>query len=362
MEYFNLYDENKKLTDKKVLRGDKVEPGFYYIVVVVLIENNQGKFLIQKRSEQKGNIWALTGGHPKLGETSKEGIITEIEEELGMRVASNELFLIKTIRFDNKFADLYYLKKDIDIEDLKLQDEEVSEVRWVTPEYLDDLIKNNLFHRSHMKIYQEFKDVLNRKRNVNDFGTITLETDRLILRRFKVSDYHDMYENWAKDEDVARYVTWYKHQNEEETKELLKLWVKEYEGPCKYDWLVEIKTNHEPIGSIGVVNLSKSSLRAEIGYVYGKKYWHQGYATEALKKVISFLIEEVGLELIVAEYLLSNPNSGKVMAKAGMRKGGILPKWHINKDGFREDLGFYIYNKDEHEIFKNSEELKNENK
>ena len=110
MEIRDLYNENKELTGETILKGESVPKGRYYITVVVWIQNDKGEFLIQKRVKSKDGKWATTGGHPVSGETSKQGIITEIKEELGIDADINGIQLFKTIKTEDDFVDLYYLK------------------------------------------------------------------------------------------------------------------------------------------------------------------------------------------------------------------------------------------------------------
>ena len=78
MEYRDLYDSNRMLTNEKIKKTDKVPKGKYYITVVVFIQNDKNEFLLQ--INKKYNMWSTTGGHPKSGESSLDGIITEIKE------------------------------------------------------------------------------------------------------------------------------------------------------------------------------------------------------------------------------------------------------------------------------------------
>ena len=154
-----------------------------------------------------------------------------------------------------------------------------------------------------------------------------------------------MYHNWASDPLVPRYVTWDNHKSVEVTKKIIELWINEYEKGT-YNWLVELKDNHEPIGSISVVN--DKDFVAEIGYCYGSKYWGNGYATEALRKVIEYLILEKNYYMVEARYLSGNPASGRVMEKAGMKKDGVLRNRKINKvTKERNDLIIYSIIKEE---------------
>jgi isopentenyldiphosphate isomerase len=115
MELRDLYNENKELTGKTIYKGQDVPKGHYYITVVIFIQNGKNEFLIQKRVKKKDGKWATTGGHPISGETSKQGIITEIKEKLGINVIEQNIKLLKTIKTKDDFVDIYYLREDIDI-------------------------------------------------------------------------------------------------------------------------------------------------------------------------------------------------------------------------------------------------------
>ena len=118
MEKRDLYDENKQKTGEIIEKGQPVPTGKYYITVVVWMQNFKGEFLIQRTVPEKHHMWATTGGHPKSGESSLEGIVSEIKEELNLDVNPNELKLFKTIKTEDDFVDLYYLKHDFNIEEI----------------------------------------------------------------------------------------------------------------------------------------------------------------------------------------------------------------------------------------------------
>ena len=146
-EYTDLYDENKNLTGEKLFRekGTKliVPKGRYSCVVLAFIENSKGEFLFQMTSKRKKNVWATTGGHVKSGQTSKEAIIEEIKEELGIDINEDEVKLFKTYKYDDAFKDVFYIKKDIDINSLTYEKDEVEYVKYLTKDEILDLINNN---------------------------------------------------------------------------------------------------------------------------------------------------------------------------------------------------------------------------
>lgn len=161
MEKRDLYDINRKLTGETIYKGEKIPKNRYINVVLVFIQNSKGEFLIQKRSVQKDGMYGSTGGHAKKGESSIQAMMTEIKEELGLSVKENELELIYLGRSDRSqvFFDLYYLKKDIDINDLVLQKEEVEFVEWFSIEKIHELAREGLFLENHLEEFYRLIDI-----------------------------------------------------------------------------------------------------------------------------------------------------------------------------------------------------------
>ena len=160
MEKRDLYDDNRKLTGETIFKGDKIPDKKYIIVVLVFIQNSEGKFLIQKRSKRKNGKYAATGGHPKSGENSIQGIITEVKEEIGLDIKPEQLQLYFSGKSDEEqvFWDNYYAKIDIpNINELKLQEDEVESVHWFSAEEVKELNNQDEFFKNH---YEEFERVL----------------------------------------------------------------------------------------------------------------------------------------------------------------------------------------------------------
>ncbi|WP_436513222.1 GNAT family N-acetyltransferase [Clostridium thermobutyricum] len=164
---------------------------------------------------------------------------------------------------------------------------------------------------------------------MNNKGTVTLITDRLILRKYSIEDSKDMYKNWGTDKKVTRFLSWENHKNIEETKRILEYWVSRYESDRFYNWIIELKENNEAIGGIEVVELDTVKKACEIGYCLSSKYWNKGIMTEALKRVIEFLFKEVELEEIYAFHDTRNAASGEVMRKSNMTYKGTFRNFII---------------------------------
>ena len=163
-------------------------------------------------------------------------------------------------------------------------------------------------------------------------GTVTIETDRLILRQAKVADAEAMFRNWANDEEVTKFLTWPTHGNIEVTRTLLANWADSYQRDDYYQWMIVLKEINEPIGSIMVSSVGRAQS-AHVGYCIGKKWWHQGIMSETLKRVMDFLFDEVGYHRVEAMHDSNNPNSGKVMVKCGMKYEGTLRMADRNNQG-----------------------------
>jgi len=166
MEFRDLYDENRVLTGETIEKCQPVPKGRYYVTVMVFIENSKGEILMQKRSKPKGGKWATTGGHPKSGETSLQGMCTEIEEEIGLKVAPDELALFKTIKTEDDFVDLYYLKRDVDLKETNLQKDEVQALKWFSKEKLKKLMNSTKFFMKTYEATIEFLNFLETNREV----------------------------------------------------------------------------------------------------------------------------------------------------------------------------------------------------
>lgn len=159
---------------------------------------------------------------------------------------------------------------------------------------------------------------------MNKTGTERMETERLILRRLRITDAEDMYYNWASDPEVTRFLTWPVHSNVDVTRSLLSDWVSRYEDGGYFNWVIEDKSSGKAIGNISVVGMKESVESAEIGYCMSREYWGRGIMPEALKAVINFLFGTVELKRIAARHDVNNPRSGRVMEKAGMKYEGTL--------------------------------------
>ena len=147
-ELWDIYDENRKKTGKVAERGvTNLEFGKeYHIVVQGIILNSKNEILISQRAPHKnlGLQWECNGGSILAGETSLDGIIRELKEELGIEFSKREAMFLKEIRgrrFPN-FKDLWLFRKDIDIKDVKFNDGEAIAAKWVSIDKFIEMYNN----------------------------------------------------------------------------------------------------------------------------------------------------------------------------------------------------------------------------
>lgn len=175
---------------------------------------------------------------------------------------------------------------------------------------------------------------------MNHKGTVQLETDRLILRRFTINDAEAMFRNWASDDEVTKFLTWPTHSDVSVSKAVINSWMELYQKPEHYSWTVVLKEIDEPIGSIATVGQRDDIRMVHIGYCIGRKWWHKGYTSEALIRLVGFFFEEVGVHRIESRHDPRNPNSGKVMLSAGLTYEGTLRGADFNNQGIC-DAAYY---------------------
>lgn len=160
---------------------------------------------------------------------------------------------------------------------------------------------------------------------MNHQGTKLFETERFILRKATLEDVPYMYNNYCKDPEVSRYLTWLPHTDIKVTEAFVNgFLLKNYDRLDFYEWVIESKEIHQAIGMISVVKIDENIEEVHIGYCLSQSLWGNGIMPEVFKRIIQFLFEEVNVNRIVAQHDTANPKSGKVMLKCGLQLEGIL--------------------------------------
>lgn len=154
--------------------------------------------------------------------------------------------------------------------------------------------------------------------NINHIGTQTLNTDRLILRRFNYSDSSDIFRNWAADPAVSRFWGWKPHESIEETQSFLLSWIEDYKNLEVYHWAIELKNISQAIGYI-YLNEFDENDSCEVHFALSQKQWNQGLMSEACKAVLSFAFNVLRVGKVHTRHHIDNLASGRVMQKCSMK-------------------------------------------
>lgn len=165
---------------------------------------------------------------------------------------------------------------------------------------------------------------------MKELGTKTIETERLILRKFRIDDIESYHNNWSIDEETHKYDWHFNLKTIDDTKKYIENTIERYKYDNYYNWVIELKDTHEVIGHVGVNIIMKVHGYIEIGYSLSSKYFRQGIMTEALKEVINFFINEVEVRIIEGKCISENEASINLMKKVGMNLDAILPKRRVS--------------------------------
>lgn len=164
MEYWDLYDKDKNMLERKAIRGEKLANEEFHLVVNAWVKNGDGKFLISQRSANKSHplIWECTGGSAVMGEKSIDAAIRELKEELNFDVNENESkYIGYSLRFYpncNDILEVWLFETNNDLQKIKIQKEEVNDYKWATKEEILELKNKNMFD-----VNPYFDEILNGK-------------------------------------------------------------------------------------------------------------------------------------------------------------------------------------------------------
>lgn len=125
-ELWDIYDENRNLTGRTHRRGNPMVKGDYHLVVYVWLQNQNGEYLLTKRTPNKGfpNMWECTGGSALAGESSLSAALRELKEETGLNVSPENGRCVLSYKRSDYFADIWLFKQNFDLKDVVFQPNE----------------------------------------------------------------------------------------------------------------------------------------------------------------------------------------------------------------------------------------------
>lgn len=170
-------------------------------------------------------------------------------------------------------------------------------------------------------------------------GTKILESERLILRRFKEKDAKEIYEGFINQEDFLYYANKEKRTLEEEINSLKGIDEK-YKNNEYYNWLITLK-NNKIIGAINL-NVDNYNESIEFNYAIDDMYKGNGYMTEALNIVKNYCLNEIKVNRLYGGCEINNIGSKRVMEKCSFTYEGTLRNYLKLRDGYHDMLLYSV--------------------
>lgn len=149
MEYWDVYDKKGKWKRRAIRKGERLKNNEYHIIVEGWILREDGNFIIQRRALNKksfaGMWYCSAGGSVISRETPKEGMVREFKEELGIEISEDELKLKRIITEKNTIFYIFLVRKNISLDEITLQEEEVMDVDLADPSKIRKMIEDKTF-------------------------------------------------------------------------------------------------------------------------------------------------------------------------------------------------------------------------
>jgi [ribosomal protein S5]-alanine N-acetyltransferase len=167
-----------------------------------------------------------------------------------------------------------------------------------------------------------------------------LKTERLRLRKVKLSDADAIFRQYAQDPEVTKYVSWRAHKGIEETRDFLRSCLRAWDAGNAFHWVIERSEDRQVIG---MMSARAGGEKWELGYVLARVHWKQGYMTEAVKGIVAWAMRQKNIYRVWAVCDVENLASARVMEKAGMQREGVLRRWSVHPNISTEPRDSYCY-------------------
>jgi RimJ/RimL family protein N-acetyltransferase len=155
-----------------------------------------------------------------------------------------------------------------------------------------------------------------------------IRTERLTLRTLRLADAERIFHGYAADPEAIRWMGFRPHENVHVTETLVARWVAAWGEELGAKFFVVESSEDQRF--LGVVDLELGAHGAVIGYVFCRRAWGQGIATEAVRPVVDLAFEHFGVWRVWATCAPQNPASRRVLEKVGMRHEGVLRRWIVS--------------------------------
>lgn len=167
-----------------------------------------------------------------------------------------------------------------------------------------------------------------------------IETNRLVLRIPSLEDAEAIFNSYAQDVEVLRYLTWKPHQNVHETELFLADCIAAWAGDFRFPYVITLADGG---GVIGMVEIRVNDFKADVGYVLSRHHWGKGFATEALRSIVEWALRQRSIYRVWALCDVDNLASARVLEKVGMRREGVLRRQIVHPNLSDEPRDCYCY-------------------
>lgn len=169
-----------------------------------------------------------------------------------------------------------------------------------------------------------------------------IETESLLLRKFRKDDAESFFQRVGGSEQVTRYMLWQPHKSVLESQESIEKILSRYDGENGYTWAIALREDDSIIGRVDLLRFDEEGSSCSFAYMIGEKFWGKGFGTETLRAIFVFAFGKLDIHKIVADHMSENVASGKVMQKAGMH--------YVGKQLAKYEKNGKVYDADEYEI------------
>jgi ribosomal-protein-alanine N-acetyltransferase len=167
-----------------------------------------------------------------------------------------------------------------------------------------------------------------------------IETERLVLRIPSVADAEAIFNSYAQDSEVTRYLIWRPHKNIHETEGFLSDCAAAWEGNVRFPYAITLKQSG---AAIGMIEIRINDFKADVGYVISRRHWGKGLATEALHCLVEWALRQESIYRVWALCDVDNLASARVLEKVGMRREGVLRRQIVHPNISDEPRDCYCY-------------------
>jgi len=153
------------------------------------------------------------------------------------------------------------------------------------------------------------------------------QTERLVARPATLADAQTLFDEYATDPEVARYMTWRPHQAVAETQEFLRRCEDVWAGGSAFPWTLWLKSSGE---FAGLLELRVRAPAVDIGYALARRWWRQGLMSEAVAALIQWAFAQPGIFRVWATCDVENVASARLLEHVGMQREGMLRRWILH--------------------------------